>query len=90
MMYFLLACSASKNSSVQEDTAMLEDTTQDTITDTSSVDDTAQDTNEPPSEIEVCYLGPDRDNSICFPTVEWSNSWGEEYIYPAPYQASLQ
>lgn len=90
MLYFLLACSTSKTPSMQEDTAMLDDTIQDTITDTSTMNDTAEGPIDTTTEIEVCYLGPDRDNSICFPTIEWSSSWGEEYTYPEPYQGSLQ
>jgi hypothetical protein len=38
-----------------------------------------------PADAEACYLGPDRDDTACLPTVEWSEEWGGAYDYPAPY-----
>lgn len=38
-----------------------------------------------PADAEACYLGPDRDDTACLPTVEWSEEWGAAYDYPAPY-----
>ncbi len=43
-----------------------------------------------PSAIEACYLGPDRDGSVCLPTVEWSADWGSAYDYPPPYAGDPQ
>lgn len=43
-----------------------------------------------PSDLEVCYMGPDRTDDVCIPLVEWSASWGEDYEYPDPYEGSEQ
>lgn len=36
------------------------------------------------ADAEACYLGPDRDDTVCLPTVEWSEEWGSAYAYPPP------
>lgn len=38
-----------------------------------------------PAAAEACYLGPDRDDRACLPTVEWDAAWGDAYAYPDPY-----
>lgn len=38
---------------------------------------------------QACYLGPDRQNDVCFPTWGISSAEGD-YQYPAPYDGSAQ
>ena len=53
--------------------------------------DTQEDTSVPiPSELEVCYPGPDDDWTVCFGLVEWDEAWGPDYDYPEPYNGSAQ
>lgn len=39
---------------------------------------------------EVCWLGLDRDDSVCVPTVADDGSFGSDYAYPPAYKGSAQ
>ncbi|MFZ5482004.1 MAG: YcbK family protein [Myxococcota bacterium] len=50
-----------------------------------------EDTSDPwPAAGEACWLGPDRDYTVCLPVVAYSSSWGDEYAYPETYEGSAQ
>lgn len=33
---------------------------------------------------QVCYLGADRTTTTCLPVVDWSASWGDDWVWPEP------
>ena len=64
---------------------------QDTDDTASETPDDLSDIPDPePANVTVCYFGPDRDDSQCIETVEYSQEWGDAYNYPAPYEGSSQ
>lgn len=43
-----------------------------------------------PSDLELCYPGPDDDWTVCFPLVDYDPAWGADYAYSEPYNGSAQ
>ena len=43
-----------------------------------------------PTEQTVCFPGPNNDNTVCLPTVAWSEDWGSPYAYPDPLDDNPQ
>ena len=75
----------------QEDDRPKLDVREDDVADNEPVEDDPEPIPEPEeSEIEVCYLGLQLDNTQCFPTVDYDPIWGADYAYPEPYQDSEQ
>ena len=49
------------------------------------------DTGEAPDPVgQACYLGPDRDDSVCVDVVDYDPAWGSDYSYPEPYGGDPQ
>jgi hypothetical protein len=65
------------------------DSDTDTDTDTDSDTDADSDT-DTDADVFACYLGPDRDHSVCVRTIPYEASFGSDYDYPAPYGGSPQ
>jgi hypothetical protein len=85
LLLFLFGCTNSKGQpELQQDTSEIDNS------DSGQSQDTAEVLPPIDNDNEVCYLGPHRDNTVCFQTIEWSNNWGEGYLYPEPYQGSDQ
>lgn len=75
----------------QENDRPKHDVREDDVADNDPIEDTQEPIPEPEeSEIEVCYLGLQLDNTECFPTVDYDPIWGADYAYPEPYQDSEQ
>lgn len=102
MLTLLLACTSGKlpdivigdpDSAITEsgdDTGVGEHTGETEHTGDPGTDDTGPVVDPDPTDIEVCYMGPNRRDDACIALVAWDSSWGDEYDYADPYQGSAQ
>ena len=59
--------------------------------DTGTPTDTAPADTAPQSDdLEACWLGPDRDHTVCLPVVPYDDAWGDDYAYPDALDGSAQ
>lgn len=97
MLILLLACTIDKLPDIvigEADSVLLDseagEHTGETEHTGDPTDDSGPEVDPDPTDIEVCYMGPDRLEDVCVALVAWDASWGEEYDYPDPYQGSAQ
>lgn len=74
------------------DTDLAADTAADADTDADSDSDTDTDADtDTDTVIETCWLGPNRDHTVCVPTVPYdATAFGSDYDYPPPYSGDPQ